>query len=125
MKTILLFLSLFLINPDIYSQEIQHEIDNISIKNKAGKWGNWEPVNLKINFNMTDQRISINTDPIQIFDFNSFEQTEVDNGVVFTTVAEDTNYKSCIVSIFIAKSDYSYIRIVYSDLEYMYRIVFK
>lgn len=106
------------------AQPTIHKIDQCSILDKTGSWTEWISVDLIIKFDYENQRIVINTEPFQIFDFSSMEKMSVEEGEIFHTVATDTKYEACELDLLIMESNFAYFKIKYPKLEYMYRIVF-
>ncbi|TRX37444.1 hypothetical protein FNW52_05640 [Flavobacterium sp. ZT3R18] len=127
----IVFVFLFLVFNQGYSQTYKFKTTGLSVSEKEGngKFGAWSDlklVNIVINLDTTKNRIVIYSEAIQLFEIvEYFPVEENDTDIVYPFICKDNNGEDCTISFITRKNQENrkQLYIKYEDRVLVYNIV--
>lgn len=107
-----------------YYDEANLEATEFAIKYKTSTYSSWvkmaDPI--KVYHNVDEHKIIIFSEVPQILDYGTLRSYDRGEWVQFVALATDTEYIDMEINLYLYKSGLIIIRLVYSDVEYKYKL---
>lgn len=107
----------------VFSQIKEHVATSVCYKILPnGVYSDWVDCNIKVNWNLTKKHIVIYSEETQIIDYTRLEESFEDGVTIYQGYATDATYQIIFLSVIITNNYNIFLKIKYSDIEYMYRL---
>lgn len=124
MKKFILLLACVVFSTILSAQILNYKANAFSFREPAQKWSEWEPTELIISADFTNNTIGLNSSEPQLFKYSNFTKRREASADVFAAYAVDINSNIALIEWFFNDSKSVFLKISYSNLEYIYNLDF-
>ena len=124
MKKIFSLLAILIIATTAFSQTFNLQSTHFTYRVTGGDWTGWVPATVNASVNMDTKNIYVYSQDPQMFTFSNLTQEDFNGYSNFKGYAIDKIGNTVGLNITIYESGEVFIRITYSDGEYMYKFRF-
>ena len=124
MKKLILLIVLILSFVGVNAQETKGNCIKVCYAYTGYSFSDWKNVNIPITVDFQRKKITIYSQKTQIIDYVGFSIEKTNEYTIMRSQATDTNYQTINVKLltYNDNTDYLYLSIEYSDVQYMYLI---
>jgi len=123
MKKWFLILSLLSIVIFVNADTRYYKGVSFSCKMTGSTWGKITNSEIAIEMNNSKKRITIYSQTLQTFDYESFKQKKVIDGTIFSSLATDSKKNKVMIEFYSYNSHKLFLKIQYQDTEYRYELI--
>ena len=119
----LLLLALLMLTLSASAESFWFKTESLALKTPGKEWSQWYPEVMDVVLDFDKQQFVVYSYSEQVLDYVDLTSTKYKDFVLLEARCTDTNYNVCTVQIFVYTSGNVYLKIIYSNIQYKYKLI--